>query len=309
MPHFAEYKWILDNVFFLYPSKEDALAGTKSGGTGFLVALPSERWPTEYLHKYCITNYHVAIGSKTSGPSPVVRINRFDGSNDIIEYDVVEWQFSQGGYDLAAVPIDISDAHNVKLLVLPEWCLLKEEVKSLDIGAGEDVFMVGRFIDYDGAEVNQPSLRFGHISIMEAPIEQEGTPWAARRPSIIVDMHSRTGFSGSPVFLYINAGSIFGKPEMIMTGRHYLKLLGVLWGGFPEKWELVDKKNDVVIQGEPLQVVHGKYVQGLSDMSCVCTADSIMELLNKPKFKEMREAAEIEFAKSHMASSRSLSVS
>src|SRR5947209_5313437 len=66
------------------------------------------------------------------------------------------------------------------------------------VNAADDIFMVGRFVDYDGVETDVLSVRFGHISIIDAQIRQS-TNYRGR--SIIVDMHSRTGYSGSPVFV------------------------------------------------------------------------------------------------------------
>src|SRR5438132_10678016 len=60
MPQLGRYKWILDMVFFLYRSEEDAIAGTGYGGTGFFVSVPSRRWPDQYHHHHGVTNWHVA---------------------------------------------------------------------------------------------------------------------------------------------------------------------------------------------------------------------------------------------------------
>jgi hypothetical protein len=39
-------------------------------------------------------------------------------------------------------------------------------------------------------------------------------------------------------------------------------------------------------------ITDGKYVEGMSGMSCVCPASDIMEVLNIPKLKKDRENAE-----------------
>src|SRR5205823_82762 len=66
---------------------------------------------------------------------------------------------------------------------------------------------IGLFVDHDGVTTNVPSARFGNISMLpnkNATIEQ---PTNYRGESYVVDMHSRTGFSGSPVFVYRTFGS------------------------------------------------------------------------------------------------------
>ena len=65
------------------------------------------------------------------------------------------------------------------------------------IGPGEDVFMVGRFVNQDGG-ATQPALRFGNISSM--PAEMTIQKFRRKRPYYLIDMHSRLGYSGSPVF-------------------------------------------------------------------------------------------------------------
>jgi hypothetical protein len=42
MPKIGQYAPILRSVFFLYENKEDAKSGSRFGGTGFLVAVPSQ---------------------------------------------------------------------------------------------------------------------------------------------------------------------------------------------------------------------------------------------------------------------------
>src|SRR5271170_5484166 len=95
----------------------------------------------------------------------------------------------------------------------------------LEIGPGEDVFMVGRFIDHDGKDANIPSVRFGNISTLPQPIEQPSG--STNNKSFILDLHSRTGYSGSPVFVYRTPGSDL-TTHHIMAGPagHFVLFLG-----------------------------------------------------------------------------------
>lgn len=292
MPKLGEYKWLLDIAFFLYETREDAEKGENAGGTGFLVAVPSERWPDHLHHIYGVTNWHNPCRFGAS----VIRVNSKSGPPDIIERDPSEWYFIPGphGYDVAVVPLDDvlrPNRHKVEALG-PSLFLTPEDISHLEINAAEDVFMLGRFIDYDGIEVNEPSLRFGHISIMAAAIEQ---PNGCRHTSHVIDMHSRTGYSGSPVFVYRTAGAIFARPNTIMGGGHTLKLLGIHWGQFPEQWEIADGESP---KSEAASLITtGKYVKGLSGMTCVCPATSIMEVLQMPSLKKQRQEQEKIWAK------------
>jgi hypothetical protein len=79
----------------------------------------------------------------------------------------------------------------------------ERDVAAEGIGPGEDVFMVGRFMDHDGGAINQPAVRFGNISTMPANIKQ---PNGVIRPCYCIDLHSRAGFSGSPVYAFRTFG-------------------------------------------------------------------------------------------------------
>src|SRR5215475_6661805 len=104
MPKLGKYAPLLKAVFFLYETRDEALAGVDSGGTGFLVAIPSKRWPQEIYHIHGLTNCHVAVRGIDSPPTPVIRLNKLDGSADAIEFDVSEWIFEPGKYDVAVSP-------------------------------------------------------------------------------------------------------------------------------------------------------------------------------------------------------------
>ena len=66
---------ILDIVVYLYHSVDEAKAGEKIDGSGFLVGVPSETIE-ETSTIYAVTNSHVV---KKAGKSPVIRLNTRDG--------------------------------------------------------------------------------------------------------------------------------------------------------------------------------------------------------------------------------------
>lgn len=288
MPKLGQYSGLLKSVFFLYRSVADAKAGTKSGGTGFLVATQFENYP-DRLHVYGVTNWHVAARG-----SSIIRLNKVGGGHDIFEYGPDQWEFIPGGPDIAVIPLHIRfDNYEITYLDTKNWFLDEATAAGFEIGPGEDVFMVGRFIDYDGVETNKPSLRFGHISMTNAPIRQ---PTGSTEESFVVDLHSRTGFSGSPVVVYRTIGSHFfdaekTKGKVLVGGGHTIFLLGINWGQFPEMWELKEGEANPNTTNAPL-ITKGKYVEGLSGMSCVCPAWSILKVLEMPKLRNQRKAIE-----------------
>jgi hypothetical protein len=277
---------MLDVVFYLYPSEEDARIGKNIGGTGFIVVVPSETVP-EQGYYYGVTNWHVACRDGCS----TVRLNTLSGTQDIFPFEPHEWTFDPR-FDIAVIPLAINkDKHRCSTVERRAFLTL-EQIREFRVGVGDDVFMLGRFMDYDGVQTNRPTARFGHISLMPSPILQPTTQYA---DSYCVDLHSRTGYSGSPAFVYRTSVGDLEADGLENAGRSghrraaFLAFLGILWGQFPEFWRIKD--GDVVIQESNESgnlVTAGQYVKGLSGMSCVLPAACIAELLDLPKFKENR---------------------
>jgi hypothetical protein len=278
----------LDCVFYLYPTRAAAERGEGFGGTGFLVGYVS-RDPT-LTFVYGVTNWHVAVRDGHS----VIRINR-SATVDILEFDPSEWTFIPNGDDVAvspAIPLDVRD-HTLSSVVFTDtFSTIRKRRHS--IGVGDDVVMLGRFVDHDGGERNQPAARFGNISVMPTPILQ---PNNVKRSAYLVDMHSRTGYSGSPVFVYRTPGNnldhshrrLMHKAEDVL--EHYFRdaffeLLGIHCGQFPEELKITEKKAESC-ESKSL-VVEGAVVTGFSGMTFVIPSDAIVDLLELPEVKMKR---------------------
>jgi hypothetical protein len=305
MPKIPEQ--VIHSVFYLYASREDALAGRNPGGTGFIV---QQMVPGVAPFIYGVSNWHVVC----DGGWSVIRLNRNDGGVDVIELGPEDWEFLPGKYDVAIVPLNPDTAIH-KYSTIPTHLFAKRPDPT-DFSVGDDVFMIGLFVDHDGTTTNVPSARFGNISMLpneRAKIEQ---PTGYKGVSYVVDMHSRSGFSGSPVFVYRTFGSdltegAFGHPfenfavdhpielDHLGTSRNSGRLrvntlfnfLGIHWGQFPETWELRDKSKLAESNKRQHLVTEGGYVEGLSGMTCVIPAWEILEVLNMPKFKTDRDRA------------------
>jgi hypothetical protein len=173
------------------------------------------------------------------------------------------------------------------------------------------------FFDHSGASRNIPSARFGNISMLPNELATITQPTKYKGVSFVIDMHSRTGFSGSPVFVYRTFGSdltaTFGshfddlevefneieiEPSRMgamggirsqsFSGRlrgsrgklrsnNLLRLLGIHWGQFDERWQIKQSSAET------------PYVKGMSGMSCVIPAWQILEVLNLPELKSRRD--------------------
>ena len=157
---------ILNCVFFLYHSVDDAKAGKNSGGTGFFVGCPS--YTEGKFFVYAITNWHVAI----RGGASVVRVNKAGGGIDVFDLDPADWHFKPAWHDLAIAEVHVRLPQHDFSFIDPSMIATPEFIAQTGIGPGEDIFMAGRFVDHDGADTNVPAVRFGNISVMPQAIPQ-----------------------------------------------------------------------------------------------------------------------------------------
>lgn len=279
---------MLDCAFYLYPSEEEARRGGKAGGTGFFVGIRSQV-RSDCMYMYAVTNHHVL----TSGSS-VIRLNTVDGGTDIFETDPSDWTFKPGGDDVAVLPFQLREG--MKHSCIEDTLFATEEdVRELEIGPGDDVFMIGRFVDHDGGASNVPAVRFGNISVNPTVIHDSQ---GHKSLSYILDIHSRTGYSGSPVFFYRTHGAditsaVLGGVTMLMPAK--ARFLGIHYSQFPEEWEIRESaKRAATAQAAPLLLDEKKHVVvGMSGMTCAIPAWRVRELLDHPAIARPREAEEV----------------
>ena len=75
----------------------------------------------------------------------------------------------------------------------------------------------------------------------------------------------------------------------------FMYFLGIHWGQFPEEWEITekDKHKEATIR----LIRRGKYIKGLSGMTCVMPPEPILEALNMRSFKIERSRGDIALEK------------
>jgi len=311
MPRVPQH--VIDSVFYLYANGQDAIDGKTPGGTGFVASVTEFAYNRSFEFHYGVTNWHVSCQAGCS----VIRLNRLDGECDIVEKGPEDWHFIAGRQDVAVVALDLDRRVHKTGSVNTSLFAAKPSMRQLSVG--DDVFMLGLFVDHVGTTTNNPSARFGHISMMpdaHATIEQ---PTTYRGESFVLDLHSRTGYSGSPVFVFRTPLADLGDPwprlqghvdagliahQLRQTGfaaeprshevsvefklpRTLFALLGIHWAQFPERWEI--KNPDLIGDAEARAfVTNGAYVSGLSGMTCVIPAWEIKEVLDLPDLKEKR---------------------
>lgn len=276
---------ILNATFFLFEDVEGAKRGDGYGGSGFLVGKTLAADPS-LMVVYAITNWHVAC----AGGCSVIRLNKLDGGTEAIDVGPDEWEFIPKSHDIAAYPLRVDRTKHDIAVIGEEMFATPDLIAAKEVGPGDDVFMVGRFLDADGKQVNKPAVRFGHISMM--PIPTKNTNNGATTLSYIIDLHSRDGFSGSPVFVYRRPGNDLGNGNLNL-GDQFLMLLGIHWSQFPEPYEIKTYKGGAKPENSAEVTVNAErhFIEGLSGMTCVAPASAILELLQQPRLKKFYDDA------------------
>jgi len=187
---------LADSIVYLYPSEAAAQDGLQQGGSGFLCG--ADLSVGRLMATYVVTNKHVI----RSG-AMIARLNSRDGTHDILPLDGAEWFEHPDGDDIAICPVGLNFAAHRQTVFPLSQCVSEEWVKQFDIGLGDDVFMIGRFVGHEGRLQNTPSVRFGVISQTPSePIIQED---GFGQISYLVEARSIPGYSGSPVFITIES--------------------------------------------------------------------------------------------------------
>lgn len=283
-------EWYLKSVVYLYPDQYNAEKAHRWGGTGFIVSVHGEWQGTpEFLPQthYVVTARHVLKTGK------VLRINTRDGKCDYVPCES-GWTEDKE-HDLAVLPIELPPGH-FDVLGVPDYSLMPRERadvlaipgRHLDVelvGPGDDVAMIGRFADHGGTARNEPYLRFGNISMM--PGEPVDTQSVGPLEAFLVEMRSRGGFSGSPVFSYQvymqlpwAAAVSEGRISEIFQEHQPPFLLGVDHGQFPTLLPVVDKDGRET----------GQFVKERSAITIVIPAWHLINLLKGATLANERKA-------------------
>lgn len=283
MPKFdGNYKNLNKTCFFIYENIESAKQGVMYGSTGFIVAIQSIKAGIAYI--YAITNKHCI-----QNRNPVLRFN--GKNNELVYIQTQQNDWYSLDYDVAVCELHPDNMKNTDFKFIDSSLFITNNVlSSQSISEGEDCFMIGRFVNYDGnINYNKPSMRFGNISILDANIIH---PYSTQYPnsyrkihrSHLLDMRARTGYSGSPVFVYRTGTSTLSN-QGISIGGNFLGLLGIQWGIIP------DNVNDKNIFNNSILECNSHNANDLANMSIVCSADYILETLNIPILQNRRKEA------------------
>jgi hypothetical protein len=301
-----------DCAFYVYRSLAEAKAGERSGGSGFLACIPLTGNP-ESGFVYAISNSHVIKKAKT----PVIRLNRKDGTSEYVSTEASQWTMHEGGDDIAVFLLAMN-LGDIKYSAIPIGIfmtpfLLAEE----DVGIGDDTFMIGRFVNHEGKQQNTPSVRFGNVAMM--PKERIETRHGVAQESFLVEIRSLPGYSGSAVFLYspcaMNDMSVrrFGVEKgqnidllnpRLATPEGQAEMQKAFIVAFHPKgpyllgidWSHILRKNPVKEKGTEGPHSDGWYVEENTGMAAVIPAWKIAEVLYSEELRAMRENEEKKMA-------------
>lgn len=257
----------LQTVIYLYQSIENAKEGIATGGTGFLVSVPSSVENMFYI--YAVTNRHVI----RRGKSPVIRLNMIDGSTQTIDLNGNQWIDHPDLDDLSITPIQIDILkHKVKAIPVSMF-ITKKIIEEYSIGPGDDAYIIGRFVTHDGKQKNLPAARFGNIAMMPwVPVEH---PDGILQESFLLEMRSLNGYSGSPAFVHIPPFRLLPGAAELNTDS-FTWFLGVDWGHLHTKEEVLDSKEK--------RLENRLFVKSNSGMTSIVPAWKLLDLLESEEF-------------------------
>ncbi len=276
----------LSQIVYLYPSVVDAENGSKTGGSGFFVTVPSLVIPGRGI-LYAVTNAHVVERGNT-----VVRLNTKDGKFDTFDFTDNDWILHHDKDDVAicGMPLLNPDLHTFAEIA-PETFLKRDEIAAYNIGPGDDAFVVGRFVNSQGKLRNIPSVRFGNIAQMPIePIEQDRVFGMFQQESFLLEARSISSYSGSPVFLILHALQS-RQQEGLRLPTDVFRLLGIQWG-YIQDWEPVRDS-----AGRPVGT--GLNVKLNTGMMGVVPAWKLTELLMRDDLVAARKTVEDKYVSEH----------
>ena len=281
----------LDSVVYLYPTEAAAEAGKGTGGSGFLTGVPIgwESGPAEthfpVYSLYVVTNAHVVEQG-----ARYARLTAHDGITKIAAVPTESWHLHPDGDDVAVFPLEATSQH---LSCIP-WNDSVADVNS--VRPGDDVFILGRYINVEGEQYNTPIARFGHVAMLAT--EEIRTP-RGKQLSYLVEALSLSGYSGSPVFIFrMHIESEFGGGIGVSMGEPVRAnritvgnpgkpfLLGIDWGHFHDHQLVLDES------GEPLP--GRQFVRQNSGIAGVVPAWKLTELLQSEELASLREERKAE---------------
>jgi hypothetical protein len=101
----------------------------------------------------------------------------------------------------------------------------RDRVTELNAGVGDEIVMFCRFVTVCGQQINAPLARFGNIAMMPGELITDNR--GLRVEAFLIEMRSMSGFSGSPVFVFMGPGTYRGDKKMMPFYTETIGLVGI----------------------------------------------------------------------------------
>ena len=280
-------KNFINCVSFLFVDKKDDATQYPRRipvATAFFVSVPVGKEIAQY---YVVTARHVIDQSRKYGRLYFrIKIEPPEYQDIVVPQD--KW-FYHYKTDIAVIPVDIPD--NVENVAVPiEMLLTEDNVKDGGIGIGDTIFFVGLFSEYSGRTNDKPIVRFGNLSLMHEEIPLKlipGSDTTTMADAYLVEAHSWSGQSGSPVFVYY---AVDRKPGIIELRGQRFALFGLAQGHF-------DISQNVKFIGD---ILGSGTVPVNSGMAAVIPSQKIIDTLMMEELVEQRKADLEEYSKTNI---------
>jgi len=206
----------------LFGSQEQAANATgPPTGVGCLLQRKAMRASDkrEFQLVYVLTNSHVVSGGG--------RWAKIKTTTDPVVEEISPEGWVHADVDDLAIALLGVNAGYEYVIDFESMIATDEKMHLLNVGYGDDVAAVG-----SGGEPNswQPIMRFGNISSWPITKMTDGRKGGHQVEQFLVEMRSRGGDSGSPVFLWVSPGSWRGNGMMTGYDQPGQGFLGIVCG-------------------------------------------------------------------------------
>lgn len=249
-------------------------------GTVFLVGVPDDRLPKDFLFTYLVTNRHVAQALDHCKPLNLTKtyvtmnlkepVNGSRASKEMLKITPQNpWHFpAKPSTDLAVIRFaQFSNKYDQMVFPL-EYFLTSKELAEKGVIPSDNVLTMGLFTHYPGTHGLQPLVREGILAMLpDAPMQ---TACGGTDNLYLADVHIIPGNSGSPIFIWPTRPDGRGG----MSGdRTTFGLLGIVSGYMYEDQDLTLRPS----------TTWSTTVHGNSGIAIVVPAEELKDLLLSPE--------------------------
>jgi hypothetical protein len=193
-------------------------------GTAFFLQM-GRRSRSERSFLYLVTSRKNVLAAQQEGKVLWLRINSHQNTAVYFSLQGRQWHYHNDPEVDAAILL-CPGFQNFRFQAIPyESCATDEDLRTLGIGIGDELFVVGLYANQQGSQKNMAIIRDGIIAAMpDEPLynRQTGLPYSA----YLTETMSTGGLSGCPVFVCVDHSRDISK----LTGKIRVRLLGLIRG-------------------------------------------------------------------------------